>query len=40
MTESFDISPDDQRIVLSRIRPGGAVMLAEHVPYVTPRRRD
>ncbi len=40
MTESFDISPDDQRIVLSRIRPGGTVMLAEHVPHVTPRRRD
>jgi Tol biopolymer transport system component len=40
MTESFDISPDDQRIVLSRIRPGGAVMLAEHVPHVTPRPRD
>jgi Tol biopolymer transport system component len=39
-TESFDISPDDQRIVLSRIRPGGTVMLAEHVPHVTPRRRD
>ncbi len=38
MVESFDISPDDERIVLSRIRPGGTVVLAENVPHVTPPR--
>jgi Tol biopolymer transport system component len=38
--ESFDLSPDNERIVLSRIRPGGTVMLAENVPHVTPPRRD
>ncbi len=40
IVETFDISPDDERIVLSRNRPGGTVMLAENVPYVTPPRRD
>jgi len=34
--ETFDLSPDDQRIVLSRVRPGGTVMLVENVPHVTP----
>ena len=38
--ETFDLSPDDERIVLSRIRPGGTVMLAENVPHVTPPQRD
>ncbi len=40
LVETFDLSPDGERIVLSRIRPGGTVMLAENVPYVTPRQRD
>ena len=40
VVESFDLSPDDERIVLSRIQPGGTVMLAENVPRVTPRQRD
>ena len=40
VVETFDVSPDDERIVLSRIRPGGTVMLAENVPHVTPPRRD
>ncbi len=34
IVESFDIAPDDERIVLSRIRPGGTVVLAENVPHV------
>jgi len=38
--ETFDISPDDDSIVLSRIRPGGSVMLAENVPHVTLPPRD
>jgi Tol biopolymer transport system component len=40
VVETFDISPDDGRVVLSRIRPGGTVMLAENVPHVSPPRRD
>jgi hypothetical protein len=35
LTESFDISPDGTRVVVSRIRPGGTVMMAENVPSVT-----
>ncbi|NIL99488.1 MAG: protein kinase [Acidobacteria bacterium] len=40
VVETFDISPGDARVVLSRYRPGGTIMLAENVPYVTPPRRD
>jgi Tol biopolymer transport system component len=40
LVETFDLSPDDQRIVLSRVQPGGTVMLAENVPHVTPPHRD
>jgi Tol biopolymer transport system component len=40
VVETFDISPDDERVVLSRVRPGGTVMLAENVPHVAPPHRD
>jgi Tol biopolymer transport system component len=40
VVETFDLSPDDKRVVLSRVRPGGTVMLAENVPHVTPPQRN
>ena len=33
-TESFDVTPDGSVVILSRVRPGGTVMLAENVPFV------
>jgi hypothetical protein len=33
-TESFDIANDGRVVILSRVRPGGTVMLAENVPFV------
>jgi Tol biopolymer transport system component len=40
VVETFDVSTDDERVVLSRVRPGGTVMLAENVPQVAPPARD
>ena len=37
-SESFDVSPDGTRVVLSRLRPGGTVMMAENVPHIEPQR--
>jgi TolB protein len=38
VTESFEISLDGSVVLLSNLRPGGTVMLAENVPFVTPPR--
>ena len=38
VTESFEVSLDGSVVILSSVRPGGTVMIAENVPYVTPPR--
>jgi len=34
-TETYDVSPDGSLVILSGFKPGGTVMLAEDVPFVT-----